>query len=1064
MNPKPRRGEAVGPWGRADLRTLRATLLAILLAAEATERGPGIEAVRSAGPRSECDLLLDFDGHPADLAGLRSADGARPVQFVAQVGSLFAVRIDAEYLRGQLDLLDRWNDDGPPPPEMADGDSLAGLVAAGAIRRASLGRAARVASGQAGQPTGGRRAVRDVARAEVTAEGAGVTIGIIDTVFDYAHVAMLPPGHTLEAPPPPNEALRVVSLFDPYARRAAGGFGVRHTRSELAQDIADCLAAGDDRPLRLAQRDAAAGGDTEATRRQLFANHGTFCAGIAAGSGNASIGGRYRGIAPAARIACAIAGIQDNAALADSLDVVTAVVRMVEESDTPLALLLNNGDCLGAHDGTLLGELMLDELLLHPGRAIVLPAGNQNVGNTETVGAGKTRIVPHLAIPGSMTEPRLERLAFSYTTRASKADTIEIWFRAQDTPTATVRVEPAQPPIEPLRGDEGRPIRVLSLIDGDARATVIAELGRAMERGLWRLHILLLPIRGAMPIDTLRFEIAGVVGELHAWCDWNNATQRDWSEPPAGREDDVTTLTTPATAHRVIVVGECEDDATGFHAAEASGRGPTRDGRFKPDLVAIGASVAVPVPQRSPEAHRNLAAAFAARPELLERHAYGATIAGTSFTAPQVVGLAALLFEKWPDATWADIRQAIVEGAVRPEHWIAGDAGEGDAAPTPLGAAASRALEALPPEPGIRAIGWDRALGYGRMDVARTLSPPPPRFDVWLRKSAGDDGREPCVGAVLWDAPGITPIGPHRLRVETLQRGREPIAGPARLYLFRAPFGAVHPLPRLEGARSARGAWEPLLTREDGSPAFVSVMPGEAVEVSTRADIDLSRSAGVIAAVLDHDDDRYEPAATLGMRNNVAVLATHEAKLNLDGTIDAPVFSIIGSEDVDSLLVWGENISGKLRLGGLPITALPWRAMRMFLECSRLRSWKRPYFGQQDDAAADPANQLARESDMHDRGNLADAIAGLTGVVGADGMELRRSEGDAYARLGFAAAGNRLWIPRLRLAQDQQLPFDVTYADARLRSDQPVGWVHAVHFSGGRRVGGGSLRITRTSD
>lgn len=1051
MNPKPRRGEAVGAWGRADLRSLRATLLAALLAAEAARGSTGIEAIRAGGTRSECDLLLDFDGHPADLAALRMEGGDPPVQVVAQLGSLFAVRIDAGYLRGQLDLLDQWNDAGPPPPEKADGASLAGLVAAGAVRRASLGRASRIAAGQTGSGAGDRRAAREAARAEVEAEGEGVTIGIIDTVFDYAHVAMLPPGHTLEAPPPPNEGLRVARLFDPYARPPeATGFGIAYACTDLAGDIAECLLAGDDRPLRCGQRDPAAGGDTEATRRQLFANHGTFCAGIAAGSGNASIDRRFRGIAPAARLVCAIAGIQDNAALADSLDVVSAAIRLVEGAEGPLALLLNNGDCLGAHDGTLLGELMLDELLLRPGRAIVLPAGNQNIGRTDTVGAGKTRIVPHLAIRGSPTEPRVDRLAFSYTTRASKADTIEIWFHASGEPTATLRVEPGLPPIDPLHGGEGRPIRVLTLVEGAARTTLIAELGRAVERDLWRLHLRLLPVRGAMPIDMLRFEIAGVVGELHAWCDWNNETQRDWCEPPSGRADDVTTLTTPATAHRVIVAGECEEAATGFRPAAASGRGPTRDGRFKPDVVAVGAAVAVPLPQRSPEAHRNLAAAFAGRPEMLEHFAYGATIAGTSFSAPQVVGLAALLLEKWPDATWADIRQAMVEAALRPEQWKAGEGGA--ALPPDL-------PQTHPPEPGLRAAAWDRALGYGRIDVARTLSPPPPRFDVWLRKTAADDGREPCVGATLWDAPDIRVVGPQALRVQTRQRGREAAAGLVRLHLFGAPLGAVHPLPRLDGGSSPGGLWTPLLAGEDGAPGCVPVAPGEEVEIRTRADIDLGRDVGVIAAVLDHDDDRYEPAATLGMRNNVAVLATRDAMPGPDGALGATGFRILGSDDVDGLMVWAEGIDGVLHLEGLPITALPWRSMRLFLECDRLRSWKRPYFGQQDDAALDPANKLAREADVLDRDGGADPIAELTGVEGADRLALRRAEGDAFARLGFAAAGRRLWVPRLRLAQGQELAFSVRMAETRLQDGRREGWAHVVHFSGGRRVGGGSLRI-----
>lgn len=1063
MTPKPRRDEAVGAWGRADLRPLRATLIATLAATGQDAAGVRHEAIHSTGEREECDLLLDFDGHVADLEALRDEDGAAALHVVAQVGSLFAARISTGYLLRQLDLLDRWNDAGSPPPDKADGGSLAGLVAAGAIVRASLGRAARIAAGGAGTGGNGRTPPRKAARAEGAPLGEGVTLGIVDTVFDYAHVAMLPFGQSLEAPRPPNEALRIASLFDPYVACAdAQGFGARYSCADLAGDVAACLLANDDRPLRLGQRDAAAGGDTEATRRQLFANHGTYTAGIAAGSGNASVEGQHRGIAPAARLAFAIAGIQDDAALADSLDVVTAVVRLVEGSDGPLALLLNNGDCLGAHDGTLLGELLLDELLLHPGRAIVLPAGNQNAGNTEVVGAGKTRIVPHLAIPGSATEPRTERLAFGYTTRASKADTVEIWFRAVGAPTAAVAVEPGGPPIEPLSGNEGRPMRVLSIVDGAARMVLLAELGRGAERGLWRLRLSLLPVRGAMPVETLRFEITNVVGELHAWCDWNNATQRDWKEPALGRQDDRTTLTTPATAHRVIVAGECLEDAAGFRPAEPSGRGPTLDGRFRPDVVAIGSDLAAPLPQRSPEAHRNLAAAFAGQPDRHERFAYSATIGGTSFSAPQVAGLAALLLEKWPDATWADIRQAMVEAALRPEHWLASGTGAvvEPAGSPPAVLDGSRDGPNPPSEAGLRAFGWDRALGYGRIDVTRTLAPPAPQRDVFLRKAADDDGREPHVAATLWQAPDIEVTAAHRVSVATFQRGRLRVEGAARLYLFHAPFGATHPLPCIGPDASPGSLWLPLLLAADGGAGFVPVAAGDVAGIETRHDVDLlDGTPRLIAAVLDHDQDRYEPAATLGMRNNVAVLGVCRATAR-DGTIAGmPSVTIVGSDDVDSLSIWTENLRGTLTVSGLPVTALPWRTSRLFLEDDRLRSWKRPYFGQRDAAARDPANWLAQEPDASPASDPARAIATLTGVTGASRLVLHPLDGNGVRRVDMVAAGSRLWMPRVRLARGQPLALNLGVADAGLVDAGRAGWVHVVHFSGGRRVGGGSVHV-----
>lgn len=96
-------------------------------------------------------------------------------------------------------------------------------------------------------------------------------------------------------------------------------------------------------------------------------------------------------------------------------------------------------------------------------------------------------------------------------------------------------------------------------------------------------------------------------------------------------------ITAPADAHGILAVGAVT--AGGDHAP-FSGFGPSADGRVKPDVMALG--VAAGFPWIDSTIH------------------YGN---GTSFASPILCGLAACLWEAHPEATSAEVRDAIVESA-----------------------------------------------------------------------------------------------------------------------------------------------------------------------------------------------------------------------------------------------------------------------------------------------------------------------------------------------------------------------------------------------------------------
>ncbi len=96
-------------------------------------------------------------------------------------------------------------------------------------------------------------------------------------------------------------------------------------------------------------------------------------------------------------------------------------------------------------------------------------------------------------------------------------------------------------------------------------------------------------------------------------------------------------VNTPADADSVITVGAVAPDSS---LAPFSSRGPTADGRIKPDVVVQG---------------QELVAAW-------QDDAY-AQVGGTSFASPQVTGIAALLLQVNPDLSPMDLRRLLRQTA-----------------------------------------------------------------------------------------------------------------------------------------------------------------------------------------------------------------------------------------------------------------------------------------------------------------------------------------------------------------------------------------------------------------
>jgi len=100
------------------------------------------------------------------------------------------------------------------------------------------------------------------------------------------------------------------------------------------------------------------------------------------------------------------------------------------------------------------------------------------------------------------------------------------------------------------------------------------------------------------------------------------------------------TIGAPGSAEHAITTGKTNDRDV---VCWDSSRGPTLDGRLKPDCVAPGARI------------------MAAAPLLLRKGAYY-TFDCTSYAVPHVTGTLALLKQAYPDTSASDLKRAIMAG------------------------------------------------------------------------------------------------------------------------------------------------------------------------------------------------------------------------------------------------------------------------------------------------------------------------------------------------------------------------------------------------------------------
>jgi subtilisin family serine protease len=522
-----------------------------------------------------------------------------------------------------------------------------------------------------------------VFRNETGLTGKGVVVGIVDTGLDVTHADL----QTAEG------KSRVRYLLD-FSRPARDRQPELEAEYGCASDT-DCAIYSNEDLDELLNNDVAGDEPTDTF------GHGTHVASLAAGNGLSSKTPRYIGVAPEATLFGARVSRANDGAIQDA-DIIQATRFIFEQAERlgmPAVVNLSLGSDFGTHDGSSALEQGLASFVGpdHPGRAIVVAAGNSG---TLYEGIGEGQPEPF----GIHTEVHIPRespvdiplMTPTEALGATRGATAYVWlgFRAGDDVTIAVdhdgqtwipEIAPGQSTTISAGNYDG------TVFNGPSAESYI-KVGP---------HNAVIVIDGDFtPGTVFTIRLSGH-GTANVWVQSAGGASGDTTVGvllPRGEKQG--TINIPASHPDLIAVGATVNrnhwrDTKGkpFLVAESessdalaaldgtatfSAAGPNALGVMKPDLVAPGMFVIGAMSRAADPRSNGGAGVFASQgrcgdPDyecyVIDDHLHAVT-SGTSMSAPLVAGAIALLLERQPALTQAQLRTLLQAGARQPSGKI----------------------------------------------------------------------------------------------------------------------------------------------------------------------------------------------------------------------------------------------------------------------------------------------------------------------------------------------------------------------------------------------------------
>ncbi|HET8798942.1 MAG TPA: S8 family serine peptidase [Thermoanaerobaculia bacterium] len=471
-------------------------------------------------------------------------------------------------------------------------------------------------------------------------DGKGVLIGLIDAQgFDFAHPDFRGPRNTT----------RFFAIWDQGAEGRKGPFGYgRELTSKMLNDaMRDAKELGVSATLIEKQSSMVAG------------SHGTHVASIAAGNS---------GICRKAAIAGVLVSIPEEererrTTFYDSTRLAHAVDYILDLADKhafkAVSLNISLGTNGHAHDASSAISRWIDHAMATPGRCVTVAAGNagQEAARYDgDVGWLKGRIHTSGAVVARGLHQDIEWVVAGNGRVDISENELEIWYGAQDrfavelrTPDGT-RIGPVEPRefIENRRLADGSMVSIYNELYHPANGAntisvyltpFLSKKGKiGVPEGTWIVRLMGRDVRdgryhGWIERDDMRR--IGTIGDRETWC---------WPSFFSARSNvDDSSVSSLACGRFLISVANLDEVADAVHYT--SSQGPTRDGRFKPDIAAPGTNIVA-------------ACGFAPGQPWI-------SMTGTSMAAPYVCGVAGLMLAMAPSLTSSQI-EGIMQRTAQP--------------------------------------------------------------------------------------------------------------------------------------------------------------------------------------------------------------------------------------------------------------------------------------------------------------------------------------------------------------------------------------------------------------
>ncbi len=440
--------------------------------------------------------------------------------------------------------------------------------------------------------------------------GKGVVVGIVDFGCDFAHDNFRRN----------DGGTRIEAIWD-QAGELSGAGDVKYGRLHTQADI--------DAALKKPDPYASLGYGSHLNVGAHEGAHGTHVMDIAAGNG---LGSGTPGCAPQAAIIFVEVSASDIAwsgpkavdqSFGDSVQMLEAVNFIFERAgDRPCVVNLSLGTNGGPHDGTTLVEQGLDRLIrAKPNRAVVIAAANSQADRIHTEGA-----IPK----GGLMDVRWK------TENSPAGQEMEVWL-AGATRVAVEVIAPDGSSLGVAEPGSNMPI-------GTAQDIVVYVSNRLRDPNNLD-NMIGIYIAGAVGGGewTIRLVDRGNSGAtFHAWIERMDNAQSSFVNPV-----DRCTLGSISCGHETICVGSYDAHKSALPLSYFSSTGPTRDGRFKPEVSAPG--------------HAVRAARSGSKTGLVD-------MSGTSMAAPAVAGLVALVLAEArrlkKSLSSAVLRDILIKGAL----------------------------------------------------------------------------------------------------------------------------------------------------------------------------------------------------------------------------------------------------------------------------------------------------------------------------------------------------------------------------------------------------------------